>query len=252
MSWAVAAAARLCAIAVLSIVTWWVSAKLGGVSASPDVGADGSVTTARLFNWHPVLMTLGFPVFMTEALLAYRAPWQARMPRPQRKVVHWVCHSLAVVCVAAGLSAVWRSHDLAEPPIPNLYSPHSFLGLSTVCLMAIQFALGVWAYLWPKAPLATREALIPLHRFLGRATYTAGLAAAASGLQEKASFLQMGGGKSVYSSFIRAPAFAALLLLPLAMLVSATALPQPGAGQQQDAHQPYSAVSADEGTPTAP
>jgi cytochrome b-561 len=49
-----------------------------------------------------------------------------------------VSHTLAIVCIAGGLSAVWRSHDLAKPPIPNLYSPHSFLGLSAVSLLALQ------------------------------------------------------------------------------------------------------------------
>jgi hypothetical protein len=62
---------------VLIIVAWWVGARLGGVAASPD--ASGG--TQRLFNWHPVLMTLAFPVFMSEALLAYRAPWANGAPR---------------------------------------------------------------------------------------------------------------------------------------------------------------------------
>jgi hypothetical protein len=48
---AVGIAARLVAGTVLALVLWWVSALLGGVSTSPDVGADGSVNTSRLFNW---------------------------------------------------------------------------------------------------------------------------------------------------------------------------------------------------------
>ena len=35
-------------------------------SATNDTGA--------LFNWHPFLMALAFPLLMGEALLAYRAP----------------------------------------------------------------------------------------------------------------------------------------------------------------------------------
>lgn len=30
--------------------------------------------TGKLFNWHPFLMALAFPLLMGEALLAYRAP----------------------------------------------------------------------------------------------------------------------------------------------------------------------------------
>ena len=44
-------AARAVALTVLSIVAWWVSALLGGVSASADYAADGTVKTSRLFNW---------------------------------------------------------------------------------------------------------------------------------------------------------------------------------------------------------
>jgi cytochrome b-561 len=78
---AAAIAARALALLILALVCWWVG-ELGGVSASPDRGPDGvSVKTSRLFNWHPVLMTLAFPVLMSEALLAYRAPWRAGASR---------------------------------------------------------------------------------------------------------------------------------------------------------------------------
>ena len=30
--------------------------------------------TGKLFNWHPFLMAIAFPLLMGEALLAYRAP----------------------------------------------------------------------------------------------------------------------------------------------------------------------------------
>lgn len=30
--------------------------------------------TGQLFNWHPLLITLAFPVLMAEAVLAYKAP----------------------------------------------------------------------------------------------------------------------------------------------------------------------------------
>jgi cytochrome b-561 len=42
----------------------------------------------RLFNWHPVLMTLAFGIFMTEAVLSYKAPWSASFSR-------WVLRVLA-------------------------------------------------------------------------------------------------------------------------------------------------------------
>lgn len=39
-----------------------------------------------------------------------------------------------------------------------------------------QFLGGLYAYLWPKAPLPTRVALGPVHRFTGAAIWVCGLA----------------------------------------------------------------------------
>lgn len=49
---------------------------LGGVALGPTSIKDkpDENSTTKLFNWHPILMTLAFGVFMAEALLAYRAP----------------------------------------------------------------------------------------------------------------------------------------------------------------------------------
>ncbi len=73
--------ARLSAAVTLVFVAVWVHSYLGGVGAHADVAGDGSVSTDRLFNWHPILMTLGFVVLMSEALLAYRAPWSSHTAR---------------------------------------------------------------------------------------------------------------------------------------------------------------------------
>lgn len=213
-----ALAARILALVVLALVAAWVSL-LGGLAA----GADDGGKTGRLFNWHPLLMTLAYVVFMTEALLSYRAPWAggggASVPRPRRKLAHASCHALAAACAAGGLAAAWRSHTLASPPIPNLYSPHSFVGMAALTLFGLQAAAGLYAYVCPGAHPSARAALSPLHRFLGAAAYAAGLAAAASGLQEKATFLQLGGGgKGVFSAYLRLPAWAAAALLPLGLL----------------------------------
>lgn len=43
----------------------------------------------------------------------------------------------------------------------------------------VQFLLGLYSYLWPKASLEFRVSLGPYHRFLGLAVYSCGLAAMA-------------------------------------------------------------------------
>ncbi|KAG2497179.1 hypothetical protein HYH03_004768 [Edaphochlamys debaryana] len=169
-------------------------------------------------------MTLGFVVLMSEALLSYAAPVVPGVAREVRKKMHWGLHCGAMLCLALGLVAVWRSHELKLPdPMPDLYSPHSFLGLGAVTMLGLQALLGCYAYLWPRLGLPQRLALGPLHRFAGAATWVAGLAAVATGLQEKVTFLQMGKGlkaPAVFGPIIRLPA----VCLPLLVVLGAAVL----------------------------
>lgn len=75
--------ARCCMLLLLGVVVIWVSACLGGLAFAP-VGND----TSLLFNWHPILMTLGFGVFMSEAILSFKAPLLSRWSRwaPRRAI----------------------------------------------------------------------------------------------------------------------------------------------------------------------
>jgi hypothetical protein len=216
--------ARGSALITLALVVHWVGAYLGGTALAPRASADGlSNDTGGIFNWHPILMTMGFVVFMTEGVLAYKAPWSAAFARPVRKTFHWVSHSAAALCITFGLVAVFNSHNLKLPdPMPNLYSAHSYLGVLTATLAASQFALGVAAYLVPKFSLANRVALGPIHRFLGLSTWAMGLATAATGIQEKTTFLQTGlklAGDQVYGPVMRLPALVLLMLALTALLV---------------------------------
>lgn len=43
-------------------------------------------------------------------------------------------------------------------------------------MLTLQYAAGIFAYLWPKLPLARRQALGPLHRFVGQAVFVGGIA----------------------------------------------------------------------------
>ncbi len=97
--------------------------------------------------------------------------------RPGRKKVHVACQVLAASSAALGAVAAFQSHNLKLPsPIPNLYSPHSYLGLLTLILLSLQFTVGFGSYLYPTISLPGRLALGPVHKFFGKAVWVAGLA----------------------------------------------------------------------------
>ena len=74
--------------------------------------------------------------------------------RPQRKLMHAALHTLAVICVALALVAAFDSHTKKRPvPTPNLYSPHSYLGLTTLVLLAAQVRLACMPHGLPASSL---------------------------------------------------------------------------------------------------
>ncbi|GIL75477.1 hypothetical protein Vretimale_8111 [Volvox reticuliferus] len=218
--------ARTCSLAIMILVGHWVRVPLGGVGVKPvpvNGNTPGENDTGKIFNWHPILMTLGIVVLMAEALLSYQAPILPGLARATRKRIHWGCHMAAGLCLALGLVAVVQSHRLKRPnPMPDWYSPHSFLGLTALAIMGLQVLVGMYSYGWPKLSLSNRMALGPLHRFWGMAAWLAGLGAIASGLQEKVTFIHMKKpltGKELHGLVVRLPAIVMPLLVVLAALV---------------------------------
>jgi hypothetical protein len=94
-------ATRIIAVSLLAAVGTWVH-QLGGVAAGAETAADGSISTDRMFNWHPVLMVLGFGVCMTEAVLAYRVP---RGPNTQRWVSCWTTATTTTTTTTAATTS---------------------------------------------------------------------------------------------------------------------------------------------------
>ncbi|KAF4519189.1 hypothetical protein B566_EDAN008252 [Ephemera danica] len=136
------------------------------------------------FNWHPLLMTLSMVFLYGNGIMMFRSLRYRR--KRQLKLLHAACHILTFVLVVIGLQAVFDSHNLADPPIPNLYTLHSWVGLTSVILFCCQFFAGLTAFLWPGTKLSLRGAYMPIHRFFGMAGFIFAVAAALMGLLEKA------------------------------------------------------------------
>ena len=55
------------------------------------------------------------------------------------KILHGLLLLFSLIFTIVGLKSVFDSHNLAKPkPIPNMYSLHSWLGITAVVLFGLQ------------------------------------------------------------------------------------------------------------------
>ncbi|CAL8074978.1 unnamed protein product [Orchesella dallaii] len=169
-------------VASLVLVLFWVFMYRGGYAWQEN--------PPKEFNWHPTLMVAGFIFFSGFSMLFYRMMTCCR--KIYVKLLHTIFHAFAIACIAIGFLTVWDSHELVNPKIPNFYSLHSWLGLTTMGLFAIQFVVGFFSFLillcCEGATAACRASLVPTHATFGLITFVMAAATAVTGLTEKALF----------------------------------------------------------------
>nr|Q5CZL8.2 RecName: Full=Plasma membrane ascorbate-dependent reductase CYBRD1; AltName: Full=Cytochrome b reductase 1 [Xenopus tropicalis] len=147
------------------------------------LGWDGG---AAEFNWHPVLVTSGFIFIQGIAIIVYRLPWTWNCSKLLMKFIHAGLHLTAFVFTIVALVAVFDFHNAKN--IPNMYSLHSWIGLTVVILYALQLVLGVSIYLLPFARDTLRAALMPVHVYSGLLIFGTVIATALMGITEKLIF----------------------------------------------------------------
>jgi len=163
-------------LGLVVLMSVWTGHYLGGFA--------GTSQPDKEFNWHPLLMTVSMVYLYGTGILVYRVLRNEK--KRTLKLVHAVVLGSATVLSWLGLKAVFDSHSLANPPIPHLYSLHSWVGLTTVALAVAQWILGLVAFLWPGLASHLRAIYLPLHTVIGSAILLLATATALLGLTEKA------------------------------------------------------------------
>jgi cytochrome b-561 len=130
--------------------------------------------------------------FPRKAILVYRGFRYAR--KKSLKVTHATIHGLAFLFTVIGLIAAFDSHNYANPPIPNLYSLHSWIGLIAVIIFGCQYVAGFFCYLFPLTKEHVRILYMPIHIFFGLLGFILAIATCLLGISEKA-FFAMPDGK---------------------------------------------------------
>ena len=161
-------------IAVL-LVCWWIHL-LGGLSWK-------SGEAKKLFNYHPLLMVVAF-AFMTVASLSFRYP----LTRYRSKLTHALSWSVATLCGAISLVAVFQSHNDSQSGfIANIYSLHSWIGILVLTFYLVQWTVGMYAFGFGSP--SWKGLAISVHKYVGPLLYQGVAVTMLLGIQEKEGFV---------------------------------------------------------------
>eukprot|EP00271_Cylindrocystis_brebissonii_P009117 TRINITY_DN23772_c0_g1_i1.p1 TRINITY_DN23772_c0_g1~~TRINITY_DN23772_c0_g1_i1.p1 ORF type:complete len:262 (+),score=12.81 TRINITY_DN23772_c0_g1_i1:242-1027(+) len=137
-----------------------------------------------IYNWHPLLMLVGFIFLFGNSLLVYRTYPGSKYVK---KIIHAVFNLLGFICAVVGVWFVWVYHDYTGDA--HLTSLHAWLGFATVILFGLQWLGGLILYLVPATPVETRKAAMPIHVFVGLSLFFFVLLLSCLGILEKLTFL---------------------------------------------------------------
>ncbi|XP_017411633.2 probable ascorbate-specific transmembrane electron transporter 1 [Vigna angularis] len=172
--------AHLLFIAITTLLLVWLLHFREGVAFF------SSSNPTKIFNLHPLLMVIGFILVGGEAIMIYKS---AAKKSRSVKVVHLLLHLVAMVAGVLGITAVFKSKK--EVGLPDMYTLHSWLGMSAICLFGLQYIIGFFSYFFPGAEMSTRASLLPWHRFMGMAIFLLAVGTAETGLLQYFQFLHL-------------------------------------------------------------
>jgi len=180
--------AHALAIVLLIVTGQWVS-QLGGLSWEKG-------QAKLIFNWHPLLMILAF-CFMTVASLSFRYR-HFHSSRSASKLLHGVGWAIGAGCMAVGLAAAFFSHnDRTSGFVANMYSLHSWVGMTVLSMYSVQFLVGIGAFVLPHHHAfgiseISKAKIVQVHSFFGPVLYLSMMLTILLGIQEKEGFVGCG------------------------------------------------------------
>lgn len=148
--------------------------------------------------------------------MLYRIPLTWGQNKLPWKLLHAALMLLSLILAIVGLCAVFDFHNAYKTP--NMYSVHSWIGITAVALFAmqvsriewrnrnvsqsanslcssfsrdgcVQWVVGLGGFLLPCSPLTLRKLLKPVHVWLGCSILLLTVAACISGINEKLFFV---------------------------------------------------------------
>ena len=142
-----------------------------------------------IFNYHPIFMVSGLIVGFTCSLTSFRL---LPVTHKYSKYIHATLHTLTVILIVLGLSAVfignnYKSKNTADSYFANLYTLHSFLGLSAITLYSSNYIIGLITFLFYdrfKISIEWRRRIKPYHILFGIFTLFAAVFAVETGVME--------------------------------------------------------------------
>ncbi|VVC39777.1 Hypothetical protein CINCED_3A013070 [Cinara cedri] len=168
---------QIIGLLLIFAVGFWIFVFRGGVGFSES---------KIIFNWHPLLMTIGFVYLFANSILHYRT-FRHKNKR-DLKNQHAIIHGCIIILILLAGWASFASHLYNNPPIPNLYTLHSWLGVVTILMFLSQFIGGFMSFLYPGIAVQYREAIMPYHVFFGVFNFALVIATSLLGLCEKLIF----------------------------------------------------------------
>ena len=103
-----------------------------------------SVPGSSLFSWHPVTMSLGFGLFMIEAILIFspESSLLAVASRKNKVKAHWIFQSLSLVFAWTGFIVIIVNKNYNQKP--HFKTWHGTLGLITIMYTTLQAVCGIF------------------------------------------------------------------------------------------------------------